>query len=220
MLNKQTVFVIGAGAGFDVDMPLGSKLASEIAEDTYFRFEAKQLIGGNERVWTASRNMANAAGIDNNATLAAGRMITTGIAYAQSIDNYVHTHSDKEAVKIVAKNAIVHRIVEAERNSSLCIDQAHVEFGRFKDEDKVRGSWLQAFFSTLQDGVIEASNIENIFDNLSIINFNYDRCIEHFLFQAMQRLYPAKGTKYLAGLINRRQDSARCFRHRQAASRR
>lgn len=37
MLNKQTVFVIGAGAGFDVDMPVGNKLATEIAEETNFR---------------------------------------------------------------------------------------------------------------------------------------------------------------------------------------
>jgi hypothetical protein len=102
------------------------------------------------------------------------------------------THSDKEAIKIIAKNAIVHRILEAERNSSLFIDQA--AFGRLKDEDMVRRSWLQAFFSTLQDGIIETQNIENISDNLGIINFNYDRCIEHFRFQAMQRLYPAKGT--------------------------
>jgi hypothetical protein len=47
-------------------------------------------------------------------------------------------------------------------------------------------------------------HIENIFDNLSIINFNYDRCIEHFLFQAMQRLYPTKGSGYLTDLINRK----------------
>jgi hypothetical protein len=204
MLNKPTVFVIGAGAGVEVGMPVGNELATKIAEETNFRFDAGQQVGGDERVWTASRNMALAAGLDQTSTLSAGRMIATGIAYAQSIDNYVHTHCDKESVKIVAKNAIVHRILEAERNSSLFIDQAQAEFGRFKDEDRVRRSWLQAFFSTLQDGVIEAYNIEDIFDNFGIINFNYDRCIEHFLFQAMQRLYPAKGTGYLADLINRK----------------
>jgi hypothetical protein len=169
MLNKPTVFVIGAGAGVEVGMPVGNELATKIAEETNFRFDAGQQVGGDERVWTASRNMALAAGLDQTSTLSAGRMIATGIAYAQSIDNYVHTHCDKESVKIVAKNAIVHRILEAERNSSLFIDQAQAEFGRFKDEDRVRRSWLQAFFSTLQDGVIEAYNIEDIFDNFGII---------------------------------------------------
>ena len=204
MLNKQTVFVIGAGAGFDVDMPVGNELANQIAEETDFRFNAGLLVGGHERVWAASRNMAVAVGIDQTSTMSAGRMITRGITYAESIDNFVHTHSDKKAIKIVAKIAIVHRILEAERNSALFVDPAQAEFGRFADEEKVRSSWLKTFFSILQDGVIEADNIENIFDNLSIINFNYDRCIEHFLFQGMQRLYPAKGTGYLADLISRK----------------
>jgi hypothetical protein len=204
MLNKQTVFVIGAGAGFDVNMPVGNQLATQIAEETNFRFNAGLQEGGNERVWAASLDMARAAAIDQTSTMSAGRMIATGITYAQSIDNYVRAHSDKQAVKIVAKNAIVHRILEAERDSLLFIDQAQAMFGRFKDEKKVARSWLQAFFSILQDGVIEAHNIEDIFENLSIINFNYDRCIEHFLFQAMQRLYPTKGTGYLADLISRK----------------
>ena len=204
MLNKQTVFVIGAGAGVDVDMPVGNQLATEIAKETNFRFNAGSLVGGHERVWAASRTMTLAAGIDQTSTMSAGRMIARGIGYAESIDNFVHTHSDKEAVKIIAKNAIVHRILEAERSSFLSFDQTQAEFGRFKNEEEVGRSWLQAFFRTLQDGVIEAHNIENIFDNLSIINFNYDRCIEHFLFQAMQRLYPGKGSGYLADLIGRK----------------
>jgi hypothetical protein len=204
MLGRETLFIIGAGAGFDVNMPVGTRLATEIAEETNFRFKGGLLEGGNERVWAASRTMALAAGLDQTSTLIAGRMIATGITYAQSIDNYVRTHSDKEAVKIIAKNAIVHRILEAERNSSLFIDSQAAVFGRFKNEEEVGRSWLQAFFSILQDGVIEAYNIENIFDNLSIINFNYDRCIEHFLFQAIQRLYPAKGAGYLADLISRK----------------
>ncbi|MBV9460013.1 MAG: hypothetical protein JO141_21210 [Bradyrhizobium sp.] len=181
MMNKQTVIVIGAGAGVDIDMPVGSKLAGEIAEDTNFRTDAGKRLGGDERVWAASVQMAKLVGIDQSSTLVAGRSIARGITYAQSIDNYVHAHSDKEIIKIVAKNAIVHRILEAERNSALFIDPS--ARGLFKKEEKVSQSWLQPFFTTLQDGIVEADNLENIFDNLSIINFNYDRCIEHFLFK-------------------------------------
>jgi hypothetical protein len=50
--------------------------------------------------------------------------------------------------------------------------------------------------------VVEAKNLGDIFNNLTIINFNYDRCIEHFLFHAMQRLYPSKGETYVTDLIN------------------
>ena len=103
MMNKQTVIVIGAGAGVDIDMPVGSKLAGEIAEDTNFRTDAGKRLGGDERVWAASVQMAKLVGIDQSSTLVAGRSIARGITYAQSIDNYVHAHSDKEIIKIVAK---------------------------------------------------------------------------------------------------------------------
>jgi hypothetical protein len=36
------------------------------------------------------------------------------------------------------------------------------------------------FFGLLQEGIVESRNLETIFDNLAIINFNYDRCVEHF----------------------------------------
>jgi hypothetical protein len=73
---------------------------------------------------------------------------------------------------------------------------------RFIDESKAHDSWLSDFFTTLQDGIIEAKNLDKIFSNLTIINFNYDRCLEHYLFHVMQRLYPSKGETYVADLIN------------------
>lgn len=48
------------------------------------------------------------------------------------------------------------------------------------------------------------SQKNEIFDNLTIINFNYDRCIEHYLFHVMQRLYPSKGEGHLTGLLNQK----------------
>ncbi|WP_207768101.1 hypothetical protein, partial [Methylobacterium frigidaeris] len=34
MLNKKTVIVIGAGSGYDIGMPMGTKLAESIASTT------------------------------------------------------------------------------------------------------------------------------------------------------------------------------------------
>jgi hypothetical protein len=128
-------------------------------------------------------------------------MIAGGIKYTRSIDNYVHSHSDKEPVKIVAKMAIVQTILDAEKGCHISINpQMHPP--RFKDEAEAHKSWLSDFFTVLQDGIVEARNLDRIFDNLTIINFNYDRCIEHYLFQVMQRLYPSKGETYVTDLIN------------------
>src|SRR4051794_31475196 len=37
--------------------------------------------------------------------------------------------------------------------------------------------------------LVAGANPENIFDNLSIISFNYDRCTEYFLFHAVKAVF-------------------------------
>ncbi len=102
-------------------------------------------------------------------------MIASGIKYTRSIDNYVHTHSDKEAVKTVAKVAIVQTILDAEKECHISIDP-QIFPPRFKDESKAHRSWFSDLFEFLQDGIVEARNLDQIFKNLTIVNFNYNRC--------------------------------------------
>ncbi len=201
MLDKPTVFVIGAGAGFDIDMPLGDKLADLISGAVSFYYDKGLLANGNAHIAEALQRISQLKNVNWQAFLIAGRMIAGGIKYTRSIDNYVHTHSDKEAVKTVAKVAIVQTILEAERECAISIDPQQFP-PRFRKEDEAYKSWLSDFFTMLQDGVIEAKNVDRIFSNLTIVNFNYDRCIEHYMFHVMQRLYPSKGEAYVTELMN------------------
>jgi hypothetical protein len=201
MLDRPTVFVIGARAGFDIEMPLGDKLADLIAEAVSFYYEKGHLVKGNLEMAQALQRISQNKKGNWDAFLVAGRMIAGGIKYTRSIDNYVHSHSDKEAVKTVAKVAIVQMILEAERECAISIDPQQFP-PRFREEAAAHESWLSDFFTMLQGGVIEAKNLNKIFGNLTIINFNYDRCIEHYLFHVMQRLYPSKGEAYVTELMN------------------
>ena len=45
------------------------------------------------------------------------------------------------------------------------------------------------FFNILQDRIVVSENMQDVFSNLCIINFNYDRCIEQYLFYAVQNLF-------------------------------
>ncbi len=45
----------------------------------------------------------------------------------------------------------------------------------------------------LQDGIIAGENLADIFKNILIINFNYDRCIEQFLYWTLQDLFGIAG---------------------------
>jgi len=201
MLDKPTVFVIGAGAGFDIGMPLGDDLADLIASGVSFYYEQGNLTKGNGYIADGLQRMAQHQKTSWESFLLAGRMIAGGIKYTRSIDNYVHAHSDKEAVKTVAKVAIVQTILEAESQSAIAINPQLFP-PQFREEEKAHQSWLSTFFTMLQDGIIEAKNLDEIFSNLTIVNFNYDRCVEHYLFYVMQRLYPSKVEGYVAELMN------------------
>jgi hypothetical protein len=200
MLDRDTVFVIGAGAGFDIDMPLGDKLADQIADSLNFEIDGQGLRTGSSKILVALQRIAQRGPVSWERYSEAGVMISRGIRYSRSIDNYVHTHSDKEPIKTAAKVAIVQTILEAEGKCAIAI-QPKIYPPRFREEQKARESWLSAFFSMLQDGVVEAKNLDAIFNNLTVINFNYDRCLEHFLAHAMMRLYPSKGDGYITNLI-------------------
>jgi hypothetical protein len=198
MFNIPTVMVVGAGAGFDLEMPLGNRLAKLIADAVDFRMEAGALSRGHVKIAEALQGIGKGGW---GPLMIAGRMIAEGIQYTRSIDNYVHSHSDKSVVKTVAKIAIVKTILDAERACHIAtIDRSHPN--RFRDEEKAHKSWLSDFFTVLQDGVVETLNLENIFDNLTIINFNYDRCVEHYLFHVFRRLYPSRGEAPLIQLLS------------------
>jgi hypothetical protein len=185
MLPRKTVFIIGAGAGFDLNMPLGDALSIEIGNKTDINFDQAAGPTGDAHVWEAIRRVANERGVDVNILRGAARSIKDGITYSRSIDSFLNNHNKNEDLKTCAKIALVQTILESERRSHLFIQPGE---RRFMSHGQVRQSWLGDFMYLLQEG-IEVSSVGDIFKNLTIINFNYDRCIEHFLFHALQSTF-------------------------------
>jgi hypothetical protein len=194
MLGLPTVFVLGAGAGVDVGMPVGEKLTGEIAKKVDITFERGKKTGGDDITTEALRLIAKAAGADANSYYGAGRNIAKGVHYSRSIDSYIHRHSDNERVKVCGKVAIVQTILEYERKSALFVDTTTAK-RVWKRETEVRSSWFSDLMYVLQDRVIRADNLDAIFNDLVIINFNYDRCVEHFLLHALQHMFHVSDVK-------------------------
>ncbi|MEY9590849.1 hypothetical protein ABIA06_003140 [Bradyrhizobium yuanmingense] len=90
----------------------------------------------------------------------------------------------------VGKMAIVGQILEAERNSELAISR---ETGRL-DVDHVDGRWLSEWLSMALSG-IQRSKLGTMFDRVTFINFNYDRCIEHYLYWVLQERASRRQTR-------------------------
>lgn len=85
----------------------------------------------------------------------------------------------------MGKLAIAKSILAAERASKLFISRQSGRRIQFSD---VSGTWLIPFFQIISEGVAKV-DLELLFKNITIINFNYDRCIEYFLPLAIQLYY-------------------------------
>jgi hypothetical protein len=200
MLSVPTVFVIGAGAGTEIGMPTGSELSDAIAHKLDIRFEefgSKQR-SGDPQIADALKRICKEKGEDFNGWRAAACTVATGIHYTRSIDSYLHTHKDNERVKVAGKLAIVQTILEYEKGSAALRLR-----NNWQDSGRLMGSWMQDFMYVLQDGIVAAENLNDLFRNLCIINFNYDRCIEQFFYFAIQDLYqvpPAKAAELMGSL--------------------
>jgi len=129
----------------------------------------------------------------------AARLIVTGLPLAPSIDHFLDAHSGNEDVELLGKLAIASTILEAERSSRLAPQRTT---GVALDPNAVQGTWYTAFGRMITQAV-RRDAIEKVFQNLTIISFNYDRCIEHFLFVALQAYFAVDqkaAAKALSGL--------------------
>lgn len=188
MLKRPTVFVLGAGAGVDVGMPVGEALSSTIASKLKIQFEdGYSQTSGDPIVMEALRKISRQQQADVNTWRAAGCTIAEGVHYTRSIDSYINAHRNNEYIRTCAKLGIAQTIIEHEGRSALALSQR----GRraFRQPERVRNSWLRAWMYVLQEQIVQGQNMADLFKNLCIINFNYDRCIEHFLLCALQDLY-------------------------------
>jgi hypothetical protein len=90
------------------------------------------------------------------------------------------------AVIAVGKAAIVRAILFAERHSHIFVDQSNARNGL--EIDRIHSTWLVKLMQVLGPDR-KVADVERVFEDLSFIVFNYDRCIEHFLAYALQLLY-------------------------------
>jgi hypothetical protein len=102
-----------------------------------------------------------------------------------SIDNFIDAHRDDERVKLCGKLGIALAILKAERHSKLFLNQYHRDS---LNHHGLGDTWYSRFFQLLTQNVAN-DKIEDIFKNIAFITFNYDRCIEQFLFYSLQTYY-------------------------------
>jgi hypothetical protein len=207
MFGRETLFIIGAGAGHDIQMPMGADLAAK-AQHANIWFESGQRTRGNELTIDALRRLAKKdnGSADANPYFSAGRQIAEGlVGWSSSIDGYLNRHQDQPLVQQCGKLAIAQIILKSEQECHLYVDLRTPHKLGFRDETRVRESWFQLLWSILETGIVKSKNLDNIFDRFSVITFNYDRTLEHFLLVGLRQAYHLS-EKDAAAIINAKLD--------------
>lgn len=189
MFKSKTVFIVGAGASCEAGLPSGEEIKKNIADLLNFRFSyGIGLESGDSQIYHAlEEHVALLGGQrgDTNPYLRACMSIRGVVEAAISIDNLLDAHHGDEKIELCGKLAIVKSILNAESKSKLRDENIGGESFKLRD---LLDTWYVGFFRMLTEGVRNGGE-KNIFDNVTIITFNYDRCIERFLLHALAEYY-------------------------------
>lgn len=184
MFNRKTLFILGAGAGFDIGMPVGTKLALDIHHLTKVSLSHF----GTLEKGTHDHEFALSFFERGKGTnyFPAFELIHKGIFFANSIDDFLNIHEGTPEIVDVGKAAIIRSILLAERGSHLYVSSSNAN--NTLDLMKVHTSWLTRLMRVLGPGR-KAPDVGHVLDDVTFINFNYDRCLEHFLMHALHLQY-------------------------------
>ncbi|MEM8489616.1 MAG: hypothetical protein AAF756_02235 [Pseudomonadota bacterium] len=210
MGNNLTVFVIGAGASVDVGLPTGDQLKDEIAsifENVGRGYASRDPLGPMELVLDRLVQLEKLN--DKRPLVQAAKQIAATLPGALSIDNLMHSRSDDPLLVQWGKIGITWVILNRERGA------LHNAFGTQRDEDHhglfvvppparglaaLKDSWLLKFGARITEGCTKEELAER-FENLAFVVFNYDRCIEYFLYHFLKTFYHPLADKEIVSIL-------------------
>jgi hypothetical protein len=185
-LAKSTVYIVGAGASYELDLPVGNKLKEYISCILYMRFEHGLFKDGNYDLYQALRRHTGNDNSETNLYLKECRHISDNMPLAISIDNFIDSERGNDKVALCGKIAIVDAILAAVKKSKLYFDKYKSQ--RKIDFPSLENTWYLPFFRTLTENC-KADDLLERFSTITLVIFNYDRCIEHFLIHALMGYY-------------------------------
>jgi len=177
MIRTETTLVVGAGANCEIEMPTGAELLNRIAAGFDFERLGSQLQTRDMVAFAhIFESVADRLDTTPEAMMEAGQTIRFASLVTSSIDQVLEQYGGNPLVIAVGKIALAYYALQAESKSTLAIEP------RAPGELPLRGSenWLFQLGQLITKGVPRAQ-AEQCFDKLSIVCFNYDRSIEHYM---------------------------------------
>lgn len=181
----QTVYVIGAGASYEMGLPVGHQLKKDISTRLGYSFHDEQFLSGDRVILDAMKLAMKSNMVPSQAGVAQTAIeIANALPLVLSIDNFLHLHNDDPVVEMFGKLAIAKTILAAERKSILFAEDDN----SFIDFKRCENAWLIRFIQLLTEDC-SLDKLEERLGTITFIVFNYDRCVEHFLIDAFIAIY-------------------------------
>jgi hypothetical protein len=182
MFKKPTVIVVGAGASAECNLPAGEGLKRIIADGLKFRFGHSGQVSGDPYILSAIKKKYRGDSERINQFTRAGNELSGTIETFPSIDEALHWWRARPEIVALGKAAIAHYILVAERESTLAVKQGSAKV----DIDDSSEAWLKTFLS-ISLAASDRESAITAFDNVTFVNFNYDRTIEQYLYWGLQQ---------------------------------
>jgi len=192
MFNRKTLVIVGAGASKEANLPTGDDLKLKIASLLDIQLVAdpdmpdlsRQVHGDNVILQALKLRVQQPSDLDSY--LHSAWHIRDAMPQAISIDNFIDTHSGNAKIELCGKLAIVRSILDAEKHSKLYFDKS--EPNARPNFEQLAGTWYYRFMQLLTENC-KLDDLSDRLSSVALIVFNYDRCIEHFLYHSLQNYY-------------------------------
>ena len=193
MFRRPITFVIGAGASHELGLPLGNGLLSQIGtllatSENNFDFYGFANRDFENRITEAIQNKHI---MHDGATFrAAADEILKAIPLAKSIDNLLFSKSEDTAIVELGKAAIANCIYHAEATSALLSQERGAQHRELKPLNNayLQNTWFTKLAAELFAGTTK-STFKNSLKHVRFVVFNYDRCLEQFLWMATKAYF-------------------------------
>lgn len=184
------MLVLGAGSSKNFGFPLGLGLRDTLARDLNIKLDdmGSKLECGSYEIYQALEHLVYLSDDRLGNTIQhrqAALQIASAMRFSSSIDEYIERHRSDRYRADCAKLGIAKAIVEAERSSNIYIDRSSGQVGL---PTSSADSWLAFLLRDLTRG-LETEDLHQAFRNIFVVNFNYDRCVEYFVFHWLKQVY-------------------------------
>jgi hypothetical protein len=179
--------VVGAGASAELQFPSNAELLARIIQGYDFKRTASDTSTRDGQLLL--RNIYKLAERLNKKVgdvAAAAERLRNACRLGRSIDTVLEQYDHDPLVLACGKLAITFFMGQAESRSNLK-DAPRVE-GELPLQGKIAEYWIYQLGQLITSGV-PRSKIGQTLEQLTIINFNYDRSLEHFLPYALVMAY-------------------------------